>query len=148
MVKCICLDIYHYYELCYVDIMAHSHCTGTVPGHVQGQGWMIVDYAEMFALVGDRDRNQDPLSPVAPVSFPVPVPVQAQCSVNKALDPHYGNHPNVPYGLPAGVFSGECLLVSTLSNCNISSRTDFSKSIFRRSRLNMNSTDAAQSARD
>ena len=37
----------------------------------------------MFTLVPDRERNQDPLFPVVPVQFPVPVPAPFSRSVNE-----------------------------------------------------------------
>ena len=43
----------------------------------------IVYYAEMFTVVRDRDRDQDPLFPFMPAQFPVPVP--AKYSVNKSI---------------------------------------------------------------
>ena len=32
--------------------------------------WVLIYYAEMFALVRNRDRYQDPLFPIVPVPFP------------------------------------------------------------------------------
>ena len=42
----------------------------------------------MFTLVQDRDRNQDPLFPIVPVSFPVTVPVNVPIkNLRKKLNP-------------------------------------------------------------
>ena len=37
----------------------------------------------MFTVVQDSDRDQDPLFPIMPAQFPVPVP--AKYSVNKSI---------------------------------------------------------------
>ena len=40
---------------------------------------------QLFTLFRDKDRDQDPLFPIAWVLFLVPPPVPVPCSVNKAL---------------------------------------------------------------
>ena len=58
-------------------VMPYSHCKGTGPGPGPGPGAMGPEYRsmgpEMFKLVGERERNQEPLFLVALVQFLVPV---------------------------------------------------------------------------
>ena len=48
--------------------------------------WVLIYDAEMFTLVPERDRDQEPLPPIAPVPFLIPSPVPVPCSVEKPLD--------------------------------------------------------------
>ena len=55
------------------------HGTGTGTGtRIQ---WVILNYAEVFTLLWDRDRDLKPLCPIVPIPFPVPVPVPVPGSV-------------------------------------------------------------------
>ena len=54
--------------------MVHSHCKGPGPNEKY--------HVEMFALIWDRDRDQEPLFPSVPVLFPTgtgPGPGPVQC---------------------------------------------------------------------
>ena len=55
------------------------HGTGTGTG--TGIQWVILNYAEVFTLLRDRDRDLKPLCPIVPIPFPVPVPVPVPGSV-------------------------------------------------------------------
>ena len=55
------------------------HGTGTGTG--TGIQWVILNYAEVFTLLRDRDRDLKPLCPIVPIPFPVPVPVPIPGSV-------------------------------------------------------------------
>ena len=52
--------------------------------------WVVIYFSKMFTLVRNNDRNQNPLFPIVPVSFPLPVvvpiavPVPVPRSVNKS----------------------------------------------------------------
>ena len=46
----------------------------------------------MFTLVRNNDRDQDPLFPIVPIPFPVPVTVLSPCSVNLPLHWHARRH--------------------------------------------------------
>ena len=61
--------------------MAYSHYTGM--GQGMGLGPMDPYSTEKFSLVQDRERNQDSLSPIVLVQFPVPVAFPFPISVNK-----------------------------------------------------------------
>ena len=47
--------------------------------------WVLMYCTEMFTLVRDREKNQDPLFPTVLVQFPVPDPVPLLCCVIKLL---------------------------------------------------------------
>ena len=47
--------------------------------------WVLIYHEEMFTLIQDRDKDQDPLFPIVLVPFPVPVLLSVPCSVNKPL---------------------------------------------------------------
>ena len=67
-------------SLCYGFTMRMNGAgTGT------GAGCKIKYKIEMFTLVGNRDRNQNPLFPIVPVVFPVPVPFPFLCSVTTII---------------------------------------------------------------
>ena len=60
----------------------HFKITGPGTGQDQERDlWVLINYAEMFTLVKDGDREWNPLFPIVPVPFLVPVPVP--CSVNE-----------------------------------------------------------------
>ena len=48
--------------------------------HTAGEGvwdqWILIISTEMFTLVQDRKRNQNPLFPIVLVRFSVPIPVK------------------------------------------------------------------------
>ena len=48
-------------------------------GQAQGTGPQAVGPTEMFTLVRDRERNQDPLVPIVLFHSPSPSPVAMQC---------------------------------------------------------------------
>ena len=64
------------------------HGTGNWTGTRDGTGikFVLIYCTEMFTLVHDRKRNTNPLFPIVPVQFPVPVLVLFPCSANKPED--------------------------------------------------------------
>ena len=61
--------------------LSHTARTGTGTG----TKWKVPYAVEMFTLVGDRNRDQDPLFPIVPVPFSVPPTVLFPYNVNKPL---------------------------------------------------------------
>ena len=56
--------------------------TGTGQGERDWDQWVLTYCAEMFTLVRDRERNQDPLFTIVLFQFPVAVPIPLPCSVS------------------------------------------------------------------
>ena len=67
--------------------------------------WVPICHAKMFTLVQDRNRDQDPLFPIVPLLFPVPVPVPVLSSVIKSLnhDEHFCMLLYFPFDPPIGL---------------------------------------------
>ena len=67
-------------------VLWHIHTAGKRDG--DRDGWAIINYVEMFTLIRDRDRNQEPFSPVVPVELAVlflctsPGPVQCELAIS------------------------------------------------------------------
>ena len=45
--------------------------------------WVLINHAEVFTLLWDRNKDLDLLFPIVPLPFPVLVPVPVPCSVIK-----------------------------------------------------------------
>ena len=66
-------------------LMARSHCTGPRPEAGPGMGLEAMGYYIICITVHTAlglKMGLDPLSPIVPVLFPVPVPFSFLCSVN------------------------------------------------------------------
>ena len=61
----------------YGSVTLHRHRTGIGTG--TGTKWKVMYAVEMFTLVRDRDRDQNLLFPIVPVSFPALVTGPLQC---------------------------------------------------------------------
>ena len=62
----------------------HSALNGT--GTSTGTEWKLQYHVEIFTLVLDKDRDQDPLFLIVPVAFPVLVLVPCTVGEKKKLD--------------------------------------------------------------
>ena len=70
----------------FLGLVAYSQCKGMGLGQVQGMGLGLMGPNALHRDVHTAPRQgqePDPLSPIVPVSFPIPVLAMVPCSVNK-----------------------------------------------------------------
>ena len=48
--------------------------------------WVLIYCTEMFTLIWDRDRDQDPLLSIVLVYFPVPGPLQCEYAIKRGTE--------------------------------------------------------------